>query len=128
MGAVLSSIPLCSRAQAPGGDTAETDQRPEERQETGAVTVLDQPLPVQLQTNTPETCTATGIDNENHQEMTEEEKTEPAQEVEELQPPTVEEASQQPQQEEVEDGSVEVTPDDSQSDEWSLEKEEQEEV
>merc|ERR1719415_212292 len=105
MGAVLSSIPLCSRAQAPGGDTAETDQRPEDRQET--VTVLAQPLPVQLQTNTPETCTATGIDNENHQEMIEEE-TEPAKTVEELQPSAVEEASQVPQHEEVEDGSVEV--------------------
>ena len=52
-----------------------------------------------------------------------EEETEPAQEVEDLQPPAVEEASQQPQQEEVEDGSVEVSLDDSQSDEWSLEKE-----
>merc|ERR1719510_1613850 len=113
MGAVLSSIPLCSRAQAPGGDTAETDQRPEDRQETAAVTVLAQPLPVQLQTNTPETCTTTGIDNENHQEMSEEEKTESAQTVEELQPPAVEEASLQ--HEEVEDGSVEVSLDDSQS-------------
>merc|ERR1719384_3072253 len=123
MGAVLSSIPLCSRA----GDTAgpspgqETDKRPEDRQP--AVTVVAQPLSVQLQSNTSETCTATGIDNENHQENQEVgEKTIQAEDVEQLQPPVVEEPSQEPELEE-DDGNVEVSLDDSQSDEWSLEKE-----
>merc|ERR1719189_2106720 len=115
MGAVLTSIPLCSRAS---GDTTgaspgeETDNRPEDRQP--AVTVVAQPLSVQLQSNTPETCTATGIDNENHQEITEED-------VEKLHTPALEEAGQQLQEED--DGNVEVSLDDSQSDEWSLEKE-----
>merc|ERR1711953_1252438 len=122
MGAVLSSIPLCSRA----GDTGaapgqETDNRPEDRQQ--AVTVVAQPLSVQQQSNTSETCTATGIDNENHQENQDiEEKT--IQAEEQLQPPAVEEPSQEPEQEE-DDGNVEVSLDDSQSDEWSLEKEEE---
>merc|ERR1711953_23480 len=122
MGAVLSSIPLCSRA----GDTAaqEPDKRPEDRQ--SAPTVVAQPLSVQLQSNTSETCSATGIDNENHQEIVE--KTTPVQEVEQLQTPVVEEHSQEPSQEpkpelEEDDGNVEVSLDDSQSDEWSLEKE-----
>merc|ERR1712076_282790 len=124
MGAVLSSIPLCSRA----GDTAaktvqETDNRPEDRQ--SAVTVVAQPLSVQLQSNTSETCTATGIDNENHQEDQEiTDKTNQAQDVE-LQPPAVEEPSQEPEpeaEEEEDDGNVEVSLDDSQSDEWNLEK------
>merc|ERR1719384_1512472 len=128
MGAVLSSIPLCSRA----GDTAgsppgqETDKRPEDRQP--ALTVVAQPLSVQLQSNTSETCSATGIDNENHQEnqLEIEEKTNPVQEVEQLQTPAVEEQSQEPTQEPElveDDGNVEVSLDDSQSDEWSLEKE-----
>merc|ERR1711953_596282 len=122
MGAVLSSIPLCSRA----GDTGaapgqETDNRPEDRQQ--AVTVVAQPLSVQQQSNTSETCTATGIDNENHQENQDiEEKTIQTEDVEQLQPPAVEEPSQEPEQEE-DDGNVEVSLDDSQSDEWSLEKE-----
>merc|ERR1711953_1600332 len=123
MGAVLSSIPLCSRA----GDTGaapgqETDNRPEDRQQ--AVTVVAQPLSVQIQSNTSETCSATGIDNENHQEnqLETEEKTNPDQEVEQLQTPVVEEQSQEPELEE-DDGNVEVSLDDSQSDEWSLEKE-----
>merc|ERR1712226_829818 len=125
MGAVLSSIPLCSRA----GDTAaktvqETDNRPEDRQ--SAVTVVAQPLSVQLQSNTSETCTATGIDNENHQEDQEvTDKTNQAQDVEQLQPPAVEEPSQEPEpeaEEEEDDGNVEVSLDDSQSDEWNLEK------
>merc|ERR1719436_1278321 len=124
MGAVLSSIPLCSRA----GDTAtqsaqETDNRPEDRQQ--AVTVVAQPLSVQLQSDTSETCTATGIDNENHQEDQEiTEKTNQAQDVEQLQPPAVEEPSQEPEPEpeEEDDGNVEVSLDDSQSDEWNLEK------
>merc|ERR1719384_1075107 len=128
MGAVLSSIPLCSRA----GDTAgsppgqETDKRPEDRQP--ALTVVAQPQSVQLQSNTSETCSATGIDNENHQEnqLDTEEKTDPVQEVEQLHTPVVEEQSREPTQEpelEEDDGNVEVSLDDSQSDEWSLEKE-----
>merc|ERR1711953_91562 len=126
MGAVLSSIPLCSRA----GDTAaqEPDKRPEDRQSAPAV--VAQPLSPQLQSNTSETCSATGIDNENHQENHQEivEKTTPVQEVEQLQTPVVEEHSQEPSQEpepelEEDDGNVEVSLDDSQSDEWSLEKE-----
>merc|ERR1719486_1040902 len=120
MGAVLSSIPLCSRAK---GDTTgavpgqETDNRPEDRQP--AVTVVAQPLSVQLQqSNTSETCTATGIDNENHQENQEiEEETIQAEDVEQLQPPAVEEPSQEQEPEE-DDGNVEVSLDDSQSDEW----------
>merc|ERR1711990_710463 len=123
MGAVLSSIPLCSRAGDNTGATTgqETDNRPEDRQP--AVTVVAQPLSVQLQSNTSETCTATGIDNENHQENQEvEEKTIQAEDVEQLQPPVVEEPSQEPELEE-DDGNVEVSLDDSQSDEWSLEKE-----
>merc|ERR1712226_1526536 len=120
MGAVLSSIPLCSRA----GDTAaktvqETDNRPEDRQ--SAVTVVAQPLSVQLQSNTSETCTATGIDNENHQEDQEiTDKTNQAQDVE-LKPPAVEEPSPEAEEEE-DDGNVEVSLDDSQSDEWNQEK------
>merc|ERR1711953_1072986 len=126
MGAVLSSIPLCSRA----GDTGaapgqETDNRPGDRQQ--AVTVVAQPLSVQQQSNTSETCTATGIDNENHQENQDiEEKTIQTEDVEQLQPPAVEEPSQEPEQEE-DDGNVEVSLDDSQSDEWSLEKVEDQE-
>merc|ERR1712241_1185130 len=54
------------------------------------------------------------------------EKTNPDQEVKQLQTPVVEEQSQEPTQEpelEEDDGNVEVRLDDSQSDEWSLEKE-----
>ena len=81
-----------------------------------------------MQSNTSETCSATGIDNENHLENHQEivEKTTPVQEVEQLQTPVVEEHSQEPSQEpelEEDDGNVEVSLDDSQSDEWSLEKE-----
>merc|ERR1711990_434901 len=123
MGAVLSSIPLCSRAGDTTGATTgqETDNRPEDRQP--AVTVVAQPLSVQLQSNTSETCTATGIDNENHRENQEiTEKTNQVQEVEPRPAPAVEEPSQEPELEE-DDGNVEVSLDDSQSDEWSLEKE-----
>merc|ERR1719479_87745 len=119
MGAVLTSIPLCSRA---GEQQGEADKRPEDRQPQpqpqSALTVVAQPQSVQLQSNTSETCTATGIDNENHQEIAEED-------VEQLDTPALEEAAQQLQEED--DGNVEVSLDDSQSDEWSLEKEGEEE-
>merc|ERR1712154_582139 len=98
MGAVLSSIPLCSRATDTGPQSAqETDNRPEDRHP--AVTVVAQPLSVQLQqSNTSQTSTATGIDNENHQE--DQEITEKTNQVQD-------------------DGNVEVSLDDSQSDEWN---------
>merc|ERR1719219_29622 len=112
MGAVLSSIPLCSRAGEPAGQ--EADNRPEERQ----VTVVAQPQSVQIQTNTSETCTTTttGIDNENHQE-----EDDVKEDVEEVNTHVEEEVCHQPEPED--DGSVEVSLDDTQSDEWSLEKE-----
>merc|ERR1711953_647944 len=115
MRAVLTSIPLCSRAKEAGGETPDTDRRPEDRQTAGAV--VAQPLSVQLQSNTSETC----IDNENHQDQEITEETEPAQTVDQLQTSTEEAASQELQPED--DGNVEVSLDDSQSDEWSLEKE-----
>merc|ERR1712045_654401 len=110
MGAVLSSIPLCSRQ---GQDTT-GDNKPEERQDN-QTTVLAQPQSVHQQSNTSETC----LDNENHKDH---EVTSQTEDPEDLQ--VEEEASHAVEEdEEVDDGNVEVSLDDSQTDEWSLDKE-----
>merc|ERR1711936_187261 len=98
MGAVLSSIPLCSRQ----GQDNQT-------------TVLAQPQSVHQQSNTSDTC----LDNENHKDH---EVTSQTEDLEDLQ--VEEEASHAVEEdEEVDDGNVEVCLDDSQTDEWSLDKE-----
>merc|ERR1711936_639861 len=98
MGAVLSSIPLCSRQ----GQDNQT-------------TVLAQPQSVHQQSNTSDTC----LDNENHKDH---EVTVQTEDPEDLQ--VEEEASHAVEEdEEVDDGNVEVCLDDSQTDEWSLDKE-----
>merc|ERR1711936_106755 len=98
MGAVLSSIPLCSRQ----GQDNQT-------------TVLAQPQSVHQQSNTSDTC----LDNENHKDH---EVTSQTEDPEDLQ--VEEEASHAVEEdEEVDDGNVEVCLDDSQTDEWSLDKE-----
>merc|ERR1712045_791594 len=81
MGAVLSSIPLCSRQ---GQDTT-GDNKPEERQDN-QTTVLAQPQSVHQQSNTSETC----LDNENHKDH---EVTSQTEDLEDLQATVEEEAS-----------------------------------
>merc|ERR1711936_680776 len=109
MGAVLTSIPLCSRAGEAAGAQEPADNRPEDRQ----VTVLTQPQSVQSHTS--ETC----LDNENHEEQ---ENTNQIENPDQLNASVKEESSLAVQEEE-DDGNVEVNLDDSQTDEWCLDKE-----
>merc|ERR1711953_188313 len=111
-GAVLTSIPLCSRAGEAAGAQEPADNRPEDRQER-QVTVLTQPQSVQSYTS--ETC----LDNENHEEQ---ENTNQIENPDEFNASVKEESSHAVQEEE-DDGNVEVNLDDSQTDEWCLDKE-----